>query len=683
MSRPTNYDRHKDRTNRRQKTQSAQGRDIGEIPPCKNKRRRAKAATDLAYALKTYFPETYVLDWSADHLAFIASAEKIMVGGGVQAFAMPRGSGKTSLVESIAVLSILYGHRKFLALIGATETKARDMLESIKVELETNPLLLEDFPEVVFPIHALEGIHNRCKGQLCNKERTCITWTKNKIVLPTIKGSKAAGSIIQVAGITGAIRGMKHKLQDGKTIRPDCVIPDDPQTDESAESPLQCDQRLRVLKGAILGLAGPGSKIACFVPCTVIHAGDMSDQILDRKKYPQFRGIRTRLMLSMPTNERLWEEYNELLGAALREDREPLEAREFYRAHRADMDAGAVAAWPARKHPEELSAIQHAMNLVYEIGLDAFRAEYQNDPVAKTIDTEQAAPDGLIHKLTRLKAGVIPEESEHVTMFVDVQKKLLWYVVAAWTGKFSGSVVGYGVFPEQGRREFTLADAKKTMAHAFPGTSLEGWIYNSLKSLLEPLLSKVWLTPTGRTVPLGRCLIDCNWEQSKNTVFQYCRQSPHKSVLLPSQGVGITASRNPMSTWAKKPGEVKGDNWIVKSAPEQGFRVVQFDANYWKSRVAGHIAAAMGDQSSLSIYGSKPEEHRTFSRHLTAEYRVPTTGRGRSLDEWKLKPNKPDNHWWDGLVGNAVAASTLGCRVLSEERTARKPKRRRGSLEYF
>ena len=677
------YERHKDRANKRQKTLSAQGRDIGSIPPVKNRRRRNRAATDLAYALKTYFPETFVLDWSADHLAFIASAEKIMVGGGVQAFAMPRGSGKTSLVEAIAVLSILYGHRKFLALIGATETKARDMLESIKVELETNPLLLEDFPEVVFPIHALEGIHNRCKGQLCNKERTCITWTKNKIVLPTIKGSKAAGSIIQVAGITGAIRGMKHKLQDGKTIRPDCVIPDDPQTDESAESPLQCDQRLRVLKGAILGLAGPGSKIACFVPCTVIHAGDMSDQILDRKKYPQFRGIRTRLMLSMPTNERLWEEYNELLGAALREDREPLEAREFYRAHRADMDAGAVAAWPARKHPEELSAIQHAMNLVYEIGLDAFRAEYQNDPVAKTIDTEQAAPDGLIHKLTRLKAGVIPEESEHVTMFVDVQKKLLWYVVAAWTGKFSGSIVGYGVFPEQGRREFTLADAKKTMAHAFPGTSLEGWIYNSLKSLLEPLLSKVWLTPTGRTVPLGRCLIDCNWEQSKNTVFQYCRQSPHKSVLLPSQGVGITASRNPMSTWAKKPGEVKGDNWIVKSAPEQGFRVVQFDANYWKSRVAGHIAAAMGDQSSLSIFGTKPEEHRTFARHLVAEYRVPTTGRGRSLDEWKLKPNKPDNHWFDGVVGAAVAASTLGCRVLEPEAKPRRKAKRRGSLEYF
>jgi len=37
------------------------------------------------------------------------------------------------------------------------------MLESIKVEFETNERLLEDYPEAVFPIHALERIHNRAK----------------------------------------------------------------------------------------------------------------------------------------------------------------------------------------------------------------------------------------------------------------------------------------------------------------------------------------------------------------------------------------------------------------------------------------------------------------------------------------------------------------------------------------
>jgi hypothetical protein len=34
------------------------------------------------------------------------------------------------------------------------------MLESIKTELDGNDLLLADYPEVVFPIQALDGIAN-------------------------------------------------------------------------------------------------------------------------------------------------------------------------------------------------------------------------------------------------------------------------------------------------------------------------------------------------------------------------------------------------------------------------------------------------------------------------------------------------------------------------------------------
>ena len=39
------------------------------------------------------------------------------------------------------------------------------------------------------------------------------------------------------------------------------------------------------------------------------------------------------------------------------------DATEFYRQHREAMDAGAVVAWPERYNHDELSAIQHAMNL--------------------------------------------------------------------------------------------------------------------------------------------------------------------------------------------------------------------------------------------------------------------------------------------------------------------------------
>uniref|UniRef100_A0A7C4LK80 Uncharacterized protein n=1 Tax=Schlesneria paludicola TaxID=360056 RepID=A0A7C4LK80_9PLAN len=60
-------------------------------------------------------------------------------------------------------------------------------LESIKTELDANDLLLADYPEVCHPIQALEGIANRCNGQLYQGERTHIGWTAKHIVLPTLK----------------------------------------------------------------------------------------------------------------------------------------------------------------------------------------------------------------------------------------------------------------------------------------------------------------------------------------------------------------------------------------------------------------------------------------------------------------------------------------------------------------
>ena len=33
---------------------------------------------------------------------------------------------------------------------------------------------------------------------------------------------------------------------------------------------------------------------------------------------------------------------------------------------------------------------------------------------------------------------------------------------------------------------------------------------------------------------------------------------------------------------------------------------------------------------------------------------------GRRVDVWQLRPQRPDNHWWDCIVGTAVAASVDG-----------------------
>ena len=72
------------------------------------------------------------------------------------------------------------------------------------------------------------------------------------------------------------------------------------------------------------------------------------------------------------------------------------------------------------------------------------------------------------------------------------------------------------------------------------------------------------------------------------------------------------------------------------------------------------VAVSMGDRGCLSLFGNSADQHRLFAEHLSAEYRVKTEGRGRTVDEWKQRPTRGDNHWFDGIVGCAVAASMQG-----------------------
>lgn len=661
---------------RKSQEKSLEGRDIGDLPPVDDPERKERCRLDFKLFCETYFPEVYQLKWSDDHLRAIAKIQKSVLEGGLFALAMSRGSGKSSLTETAAIWAMLYGHREFVVLVGASESAALEMLDSIKTEFEVNEHIAADFPEVAYPIQKLQGIANRCAGQLYHGERTRITWTANEIVLPTIAGAASSGVIVRVAGITGRIRGMKYKKPDGRTIRPEFVVIDDPQTSESAGSIEQTRKRVRVLAGDILGLAGPGKKISGIMPCTVIRPGDMAEQILDKLKHPEWNGERCKMMYQFPKNEELWNRYADLRADELREKGTFEEATEFYRQHREEMDEGAVVSWPDRHNYDEISAIQHAMNLKFTDEA-AFWAEYQNEPLPEDLGSdEQLTVDGIVNKLNGHSQRTVPVSANHLTMFIDVQKTLLFYVVCAWDDDFTGSVIDYGTWPDQRRRYFSLADANPTLQSKFPRAGLEGCIYGGLKSLTEEYLSREFTRDDGAAMKVEKCLIDANWGQSTDVVYQFCRESAHANVIVPSHGKYIGASSKPMSEYKKAAGDRVGLNWRMPNIRgKRAVRHVVFDANYWKSFVASRLLVAVGDRGCLSLWGRSGETHMLFAEHLTAEYRVKTEGRGRKVEEWKMRPEAKDNHWWDGAVGCAVAASMVGCVLAGTDAHAReKPK---------
>ena len=173
-----------------------------------------------------------------------------------------------------------------------------------------------------------------------------------------------------------------------------------------------------------------------------------------------------------------------------------------------------------------------------------------------------------------------------------------------------------------------------------------------------------------------KCLVDANWGQSTDVVYQFCRESAFANVIIPSHGKYIGASSKPMSEYKKAVGDRVGHNWRMPNIRgKRAVRHVVFDTNHWKSFIASRLLESMGDRGSLSLWGRSSEAHMLFAEHLTAEYRVKTEGRGRRVEERKMRPEGADNHWWDGLVGCAVAASMVGCVLAGTDAHAReKPK---------
>lgn len=657
------YSTHREKMAARSAELSESGRDIGELPKVVDEQRKKNAEKNFRLFCESYFPNTFELEWSEDHLKVIQAIEESVLRGGLFAFAMPRGSGKTSLVEAAALWSILYGHHEFIAIIGADEAHARTMLDSIKTECEVSEIILEDFPEAVYPIVALEKIHQRSGGQLYKGKPTSMSWTAQEVQFPTVEGSKASGGIIRVAGITGRIRGMSAKRAcDSRKVRPSLVLIDDPQTDESAGSPSQVMTREAVLKGAILGLSGPGTKIAGLCTVTVVKPDDLADRLLDRSQHPAWQGQRTRLIYDWPTNEDLWSEYAELRKEGQRSGAGTKPADDFYKKNKKEMDNGSRVAWKQRKNPDELSAIQHAWNLRIDRGETAFASEFQNDPLIEQNDVGRLQKKHLMGRGNKVKRNTVPTECDALTAFIDVQEKCLFWLVTAWNKSFGGSVISYGVYPEQPSRFFDASNVKKTLSLVADGAGFEASLAAGLETVVNTIMSKDWQREDGLELRVSQLMIDANWGQSTAVVRTFCKRSPFSGSILPSHGRGITASGNPINDRNKKRGDKIGLNWrIGQMSPGQ--RSTLYDTNFWKSFVAARLKHPLGDPEALCFYEG---EHELLAEHLCAEFPVRTEAKGRVVDEWKATPNR-DNHWFDCLVGSAVAASITGVLPSSVE----------------
>jgi hypothetical protein len=680
------YQRHRKRAARRAAQASAEGRDIGPVPAIADVERRRRCRDPKLFCT-VYNPETFSLEWSRDQLAAVDRIREAVELGALYALAMPRGSGKTTINRMLALWAISYALRRYVLLLNATNPKARESLDALKKFIRFLPLYTADFPEIAYACQRVAGIAQRANGQTSDGEPTMLEWGKERIVLPTVAPPDnwpadwplqsdgmvpTSGAVLATAGMTSeGVRGSLFTLITGESVRPDYVLLDDPQTKQSANSLIQNQTRIETIQGDVLGLAGPDKKISAVMLCTVIAPEDLADTFLDREKQPLWRGERYQLLPSMPANLEAWDRYFDLYrGCALKQPPDFTESNAHYLEHRAVLDEGAVHSWPQRVQPGEVSAIQSAMHLFLR-DRRAFMAEYQNTPLARVEEEEPIDPKAISERLSRVPRGRVPKECTNLTAFIDVQGKLLWYVVIAWDGTFGGSIIDYGSYPDQRRAYYTLADAKRTLARVTQVAGLEAQLRAGLDALAGQLVTREWPRQDGASMRLEKLMVDAHWGQSTEIVLKFCRESPHAAMLLPSHGKFVGERSPPMSERKAKAGERVGLNWYIQASPSRGaVRAINYDTNWWKTFLHARLAAPLGASGALTLCGDKADTHAMLVDHLCSEIRKRRKGHGREVDEWYERPSKPDNHLFDCAVGCCVAANVLGVKLAELPATA-------------
>lgn len=300
-------------------------------------RRAAVADPETGYRAfcKTYFPHYFTKAPSRLHEELFVSLPEMVAQdeGRKRLVIAPRGSAKSTHISQAFPLWCIVTHRKhFICLIMDAFEQAAIMIEAIKAELEFNPRLAYDFPDIVG------------QGR---------TWREGVIV--TVNNIKVEGF-----GTGKRIRGRRHG-----PYRPDLVVLDDVENDENVESPRQRDKLERWISKAVLKLGPTDGTMDVLYAGTVL----LFDAVIVRfSKKPGWQVSRYRAILNWPDRMDLWDRWEELHL----NDEDAAEA--FWQTQKAEMSRGAVINWP------EMHSL---MFLMRERAGDheSFESEYQNNPI--------------------------------------------------------------------------------------------------------------------------------------------------------------------------------------------------------------------------------------------------------------------------------------------------------------
>ena len=266
---------------------------------------------------------------------------------------------------------------------------------------------------------------------------------------------------------------------------------------------------------------------------------------------------------------------------------------------------------------------------------------------AESVTISEVDVLNIANKACEAARGIVPSDGVKITVGIDVGKWLCHWVAVAW--RFGGSphVLEYG------RIEVPSAQMAEEAA-----------ILLSLRKFRDESLVFGWPSDKGAMTRPAAIMVDSgNWS---STVIDFCEESKKFGMYWPCKGFGVGQVGN--RTKMRDPG--------YEIVPQKdGHKLVEINADFWKSFVHARIQTPAGQPGSMTLFTGTARDHLSFCKHLTAEKRVEEFQSGRGLVSRWEKVNK-NNHFLDAYALACVGGHGAGMARVTTSEAAVKPKPR-------
>lgn len=602
--------------------------------------------------------------------SLVTPLQNVILYGGQQVIEYPRGTGKTTWLKIALIWAVVYGYKRMVIVLSATNTLAGKIVTQIKNAFEKSQTLAEDFPALAVPVIDIKGNWRRASTQKFEGEPTGLSFSQSEFVLPKIMNADgsgprevAAGARFMAFGLEGAFKGVGDDAD-----RPDLILIDDPQKRKNSSSQKEMDRIESTIVDDALPSFGQTGIVAAVMTVTPICVNDIAWRFASRSRHPEWGLSKQRYLI---TKSEKFDDLFPAFKAAFNEDvaiadaaaahGETVDAKtkwalsdRFYRDHIEDFK-GTTVVDPLNFADGETDAIHHLLKLMAKFhDLASFDAEYQMD-VTVEAEASPVEPEEVERKVNGYAYGQLPEGTWDCVGFCDVNTSsgagLRWGILAVGPGRVT-AVVAYGRFPRDGSAlvpKGASPDEKSRLIR----TAMREVVYDVLKVPLR-------LQDGTRVVPKAMCF-DAGYatEDVYAVVGAFANERLYGMEVLCSHGQG----------WKQyKSSRRRGEDEKVMVEKNKVYSAVTFKkingrviarkylamhVDYWREIAQCAFRAQPLTSGSCSLWGRRASDHHEFALEVTYERLVRTYRDEKTLCQaWDYhNENKGHNHWGDVLVG--------------------------------